>query len=329
MQERRRRRTGAWGEVIGSVQGRAHCESQDCHSAVAGGAARALTLHAALPLPAPHCPANAGAVSLSNPVPSPLTARCGPHGGRRRRSAALGGDWAHVLGYVRSLWGTGRGRVARQCGTGGGAAQGNWPPAPRLCCETSAVETRCESLLAWCSSSAPAACPPDDAACHLDHPPLPERLLSPPKVAPPQTQPPPPSELLARVAQFLPRMAAANEQLVAAAAAAPPGTFDVEAVAEGEAHVEMDLACGVLDLKDDGAVVAAERALASGGGVDDGGGPGAGETSSDEEDDSVEEDEESGAEAQEKAGAAGGGDSVAKPPAKPGAKRRRPGIQEL
>ena len=84
---------------------------------------------------------------------------------------------------------------------------------------------------------------------------------------PPPTAPSLTSPLLARAAAFLPALAQANQELAAAIAAAPPGTFDVEGVDDEAApHVEMEVACGVLDLKDEDAVRAAEAALAAGGG---------------------------------------------------------------
>ena len=87
--------------------------------------------------------------------------------------------------------------------------------------------------------------------------------------APPKERPaidaPPQSELLGRLQTFLPSMAASNVQLEQEAAAAPQGAFDIEQLApEAEQHIAFDLACGVLDLKDDAAVRAAERAIALG-----------------------------------------------------------------
>ena len=87
--------------------------------------------------------------------------------------------------------------------------------------------------------------------------------------APPTDRPaiaaPPQSQLLGRLQTFLPSMAAANAQLEQEAAAAPAGAFDIEQLApDEEQHIAFDLACGVLELKDDAAVRAAERAIALG-----------------------------------------------------------------
>lgn len=87
--------------------------------------------------------------------------------------------------------------------------------------------------------------------------------------APPKDRPaidtPPQSELLGRLQTFLPSMAAANAQLEQEAAAAPQGAFDIEQLApDAEQHIAFDLACGVLDLRDEAAVRAAERAIALG-----------------------------------------------------------------
>jgi hypothetical protein len=70
--------------------------------------------------------------------------------------------------------------------------------------------------------------------------------------------------VLGRLGAFVPQLAAANESLQAALRSQPASDFDVEAVAEGGAHVEMDLACGVLELRDENAEAAAEAALAGG-----------------------------------------------------------------
>lgn len=82
----------------------------------------------------------------------------------------------------------------------------------------------------------------------------------------PTIAPPPPSALAARLAAFLPELAAANAALDAAVAAGQGDEFNVEAVTEGGAHVAMEVACGVVDLQDSAALAAAEAALAKGGG---------------------------------------------------------------
>ena len=75
--------------------------------------------------------------------------------------------------------------------------------------------------------------------------------------------PVPPSSVLSRVKDFLPQMAAANEKLTKDMQSQPAENFDVEAVGEGDSqHVEMDIACGVLELKDNAAEQAAEAVMA-------------------------------------------------------------------
>lgn len=77
----------------------------------------------------------------------------------------------------------------------------------------------------------------------------------------------PQSSVLDRLKTFLPEMAAANDKLQEDMSGKAPREFDIEDVGEGaENYIEMDLACGVVDLKDSSAVVAAERAIAAGGG---------------------------------------------------------------
>jgi Domain of unknown function (DUF4598) len=62
----------------------------------------------------------------------------------------------------------------------------------------------------------------------------------------------------------VPQIAAANAELASALNSRPASDFDVECVeADGEGpHIEMDLACGVLDLQDEAAQHAAQLAMA-------------------------------------------------------------------
>ncbi|BDA44293.1 Uncharacterized protein new4 at N-terminal half [Coccomyxa sp. Obi] len=78
----------------------------------------------------------------------------------------------------------------------------------------------------------------------------------------------PPSSVLERVKAFLPSMQQANEQLQHTLANQPEAV-DIETVEEGRPHIEMDLACGVLDLKDERAVSAAEKSLHNGQAAED------------------------------------------------------------
>lgn len=68
------------------------------------------------------------------------------------------------------------------------------------------------------------------------------------------------SALLGRLQTFLPAMQKANQELEQIAAA-EPGACNIEDVAEDEPHIEMNLACGVLDLKDQVTAAAAQKAV--------------------------------------------------------------------
>ena len=62
---------------------------------------------------------------------------------------------------------------------------------------------------------------------------------------------------LARVREFLPALASANEEL----SRREPASVDIETLTPGSAqHVELDLTCGLLDLKDAAAQEAAAAA---------------------------------------------------------------------
>lgn len=164
---------------------------------------------------------------------------------------------------------------------------------------------------------------------------IPERLIADEvrkaRGPPPPTSPPLTSPLLARAAAFLPDLAAANEALAAAVAAgAPPSAFDVEAVDDGAPHVEMEVACGVVDLKDAAALAAAEAALAAGGG-----GVGVGEAAttscdSDSESESGESDgEDEGGVNEEEGAAAAAAPAGTGASAPPRRRKRRAGIEEV
>ncbi len=68
------------------------------------------------------------------------------------------------------------------------------------------------------------------------------------------------SALLGRLQSFLPAMQKANKELEQAAAK-EPDSCNIESVTLGAPHIEMNLACGVLDLKDNKAAAAAQRAV--------------------------------------------------------------------
>jgi hypothetical protein len=79
--------------------------------------------------------------------------------------------------------------------------------------------------------------------------------------------------VLGRLQSFVPQLAAANVALAAAMATRPAHEFDVEYVeprgeggegGEAAPHIEMDIACGVVELRDEAAAAAAERAMAGG-----------------------------------------------------------------
>ncbi|KAF6249499.1 hypothetical protein COO60DRAFT_951415 [Scenedesmus sp. NREL 46B-D3] len=91
--------------------------------------------------------------------------------------------------------------------------------------------------------------------------------------APSQTSRPnigtlPPSSVLSKVRSFLPQMQQANEQLEQQLQSCDPSVVDIEHIPEGADAggpvIQMDLACGLLDLKDDAALAAAQRAIAAG-----------------------------------------------------------------
>jgi hypothetical protein len=68
------------------------------------------------------------------------------------------------------------------------------------------------------------------------------------------------STLLGRLQTFLPTLQKANHELEQITAA-EPGSCSIEDVAEEEPHIEMNLACGVFDLKDQVTAAAAQKAV--------------------------------------------------------------------
>mmetsp|Transcript_9071 Transcript_9071/g.33339 ORF Transcript_9071/g.33339 Transcript_9071/m.33339 type:complete len:192 (-) Transcript_9071:312-887(-) len=71
---------------------------------------------------------------------------------------------------------------------------------------------------------------------------------------------PPCSGLLARLQEFLPELEAANNKLERQLAQGmPQNEVDVEAIDPDKPHIEMDLGLGIVDLKTEEAVAAAQR----------------------------------------------------------------------
>jgi hypothetical protein len=93
------------------------------------------------------------------------------------------------------------------------------------------------------------------------------------------------SALLGKLQTFLPELEKANQKLSAEMAVRPASEFDIENVEEGQGpHIEMDLACGVIELKDKAAEEAAEGAVACSGRVEESGCDDDEDSSEDEED---------------------------------------------
>lgn len=114
-----------------------------------------------------------------------------------------------------------------------------------------------------------------------------------PERKPDMQAPAPPAVLLGRLQAFLPQLQAANAQLEQA----PAEALVMEHASDDERagpYVELDLACGLFDLKDETALAAAERSLANGGVAVErfGGSSGSDDSSSEEEDEGEEEEEE-------------------------------------
>eukprot|EP00898_Chlorokybus_atmophyticus_P002438 jgi/Chlat1/3195/Chrsp22S03482 len=91
-----------------------------------------------------------------------------------------------------------------------------------------------------------------------------------PAGAAPAFRTPQPSAVMSRLQAFLPELALANAQLEAAMQDRSASEFDIEVASDDpEAQqVIMDVALGVVELKNDAAVQAAERAISGGGDVD-------------------------------------------------------------
>lgn len=87
----------------------------------------------------------------------------------------------------------------------------------------------------------------------------------------PKIQPVGTSPLLSQLKQFLPKMEQANAELQQKLQECDPAELDIEHIPEQEEGegpvIQMDLACGLLELHDDAAVAAAQRAIAAGGEV--------------------------------------------------------------
>ncbi len=74
------------------------------------------------------------------------------------------------------------------------------------------------------------------------------------------------STVLLRAREFLPQIERANKELSDAMLTRPPEAFDIEVLENDENdHVELELACGILELKDDATCNAAEMAVKIGG----------------------------------------------------------------
>uniref|UniRef100_A0A7S0VP48 Uncharacterized protein n=1 Tax=Polytomella parva TaxID=51329 RepID=A0A7S0VP48_9CHLO len=70
------------------------------------------------------------------------------------------------------------------------------------------------------------------------------------------------SNLLDKLGQFMPQMEAANKKLEETIKANPANDFDIETLnSENDNYIEMDLACGILELKDMAGLKAAEAAM--------------------------------------------------------------------
>ncbi|GLI68860.1 hypothetical protein VaNZ11_013405 [Volvox africanus] len=79
----------------------------------------------------------------------------------------------------------------------------------------------------------------------------------------PNIGPAPRSSVLGKLATFLPQLASENERLQQQMQDRPAEEFDIEHVDGDEdgPYIEMDLACGILELRDEAALRAAERAM--------------------------------------------------------------------
>jgi len=130
----------------------------------------------------------------------------------------------------------------------------------------------------------------------------------------PNIGPVPPSSVLDRLKQFIPRIQEANQELEQQLQGSNPRDFDIEGVEEGQegGYIEMDLTCGLLDLKNADAIQAAEQALVNGQSI-----PGGNDADASTSSESSTEEEDSGSEEDDMIGAAKGGGQQGLPEQQP------------
>ncbi|PNH00571.1 hypothetical protein TSOC_001044 [Tetrabaena socialis] len=126
--------------------------------------------------------------------------------------------------------------------------------------------------------------------------------------------PAPRSSVLGQLAAFLPQLALENERLRQQMQTRPAAEFDIEHVGEGDSeapYIEMDLACGVLELRDEAALRAAERAMEVPGDFLAAGGEASSSAGSSSDDDSDEDGDDDTEGDDEDSGSGRGNDGVA------------------